>query len=418
MSDRVNSQYQELLAASAGGERAFREKAWESYARLGLPSRKNENWKYTALNLGDWNFSREEKGSSVVLPRAASDLLAAWSKDFCLAVTVNGMLRSDMSDPLVKPLNFAEVKPSLEDGWSSLTSAVARAGFQLELNHVLNKPLLIVHAQTSGNAWSPSVNRVSLGQGARADVAEVYLGIDQPYLRTNLTSMVLGTDAVLNWLSVQDESREASHFAETQVSLSSHAQLNFTQLHGGSQWSRASLCAAITGEGSAAHLSGLTFARMNQHIDQRVEVRHLKGQSESSQLFKGVLKDQSRGVLNGKIYIAKDAQKVSSRQLNHNLLLGAGAEADTKPELEIYADDVKANHGASVGRLDEDKVFYLMSRGIPRAQAQQMLAHAFAGDVLMKIGNGELRRLAEDRVRAWLPNFSVDLEQSMIGGDA
>jgi Fe-S cluster assembly protein SufD len=144
----------------------------------------------------------------------------------------------------------------------------------------------------------------------------------------------------------------------------------------------------------------------------------MKGLSESSQLFKGVLKDTARGVLNGKIYIAKDAQKVSSMQLNHNLLLSKGAEADTKPELEIYADDVKANHGASIGRLDEDKVFYLMSRGIPRALAQQMLAHAFVGDVLMKIGPRLLRRFADACVHGWLPDFSADIEHSMDGGKA
>ena len=108
------------------------------------------------------------------------------------------------------------------------------------------------------------------------------------------------------------------------------------------------------------------------------------------------VRDNSRGILNGKIYIAHGADKVYSSQLNHNLLLSPGAEADTKPELEVYADDVKANHGASVGRLDEDKLFYLLSRGIAHAEAEQMLAHAFTADVLMKIGDSKLKRFATE----------------------
>jgi Fe-S cluster assembly protein SufD len=122
------------------------------------------------------------------------------------------------------------------------------------------------------------------------------------------------------------------------------------------------------------------------------------------------LKDSARGVLNGKIVIERDAQKVVSSQLNHNLLLSKTAEADTKPELEIYADDVKANHGASVGRMDEEKLFYLMSRGIPRSQAQEMLAHAFVGDVLMKIDTPLLYQFADENVRGWLPDFMGGLE--------
>jgi Fe-S cluster assembly protein SufD len=181
-------------------------------------------------------------------------------------------------------------------------------------------------------------------------------------------------------------------------------------LNSGALWARTSLRADTDGIEAEATVSGITFARGKQHNDQRILVNHFCADTRSSQLFKGVLKDQSRGVVNGKIYIAQDAQEVVSSQLNHALLLSPGAEADIKPELEIYADDVKANHGASIGRLDQDKVFYLVSRGIRRHQAQQMLAHAFVTDVLMKIESRELRALADERVNGWLPAFIEEME--------
>jgi len=129
------------------------------------------------------------------------------------------------------------------------------------------------------------------------------------------------------------------------------------------------------------------------------------GHTVSSQLFKGILKDRARGVLNGKIYIGPKAQKVASSQLNHNLLLSPTAEADTKPELEIYADDVKANHGATVGRMDGEKLFYLLSRGLPLHESRQMLARAFVDEVLMKIASRSSRQFVQSRMESLLRDF-------------
>lgn len=418
--DRVSSQYKDLIAGATGGEKSFREEAWQKYAKLGMPDKKYESWRYTSnavVTKAPWELSPTADSSA--LPQAALDLLSVWAKDFDLLVTVNGTIRlgpSTLNKKYLRDLDFASLALNFEDGWTGLASALARPGFHLEINEALPKPLLIVHAQVSGGTWSPTVNRISVGRGIAFELAEIHLGNDLPYLRSEMTSVDLAQDAVLNYVRVQQEHIQPVHFSEVQARLQSNAILNLTQLHGGSAWCRSSLRAEILGERAEAHLSGLTFARARQHIDQRVEVRHAKGLSTSTQLFKSVLKDFARGVLNGKILIERDAQKVSSMQLNHNLLLSPTAEADTKPELEIYADDVKANHGASIGRLSDDEMFYLMSRGIPRALAQQMLAHAFAGDVLMKIGPKTLRRFADSCLQSWLPEFSAGLEQSLDGG--
>lgn len=433
---RAETHFKHLIAGVAGGEKAFRQEAWDRYAQLGLPARKSEAWKYTTLNTANWdswdlspsaapNGARGTASTTGTshLPAVATQLISTWGGEFSLVFTVNGVLRADLSTldaRYLLPLDFSTLKLNYADGWSGLTSALARPCVVLDVpagEHV-DKPVLIVHTQTSASTWCPSVNHIRLGTGASLQLAEIHVGVDAPYLRSEIVLCELGAGASLSWTRIQQEEIGPMHFSEVQSRLAADASLNLTQLHGGSAWCRSSLRAEILGERASAHLSGLTFARGRQHIDQRVEVRHVKGLSESAQLFKGVLKDHARGVLNGKILIERDAQKVSSIQMNHNLLLSPTAEADTKPELEIYADDVKANHGASIGRLDEAKVFYLMSRGINRALAQQMLAHAFVGDVLMKISSLPLRRFADACVKSWLPEFSAEMENSIYPSKA
>jgi len=420
--DQVRTQFDHLLTRSQGTEKTFRQKAWDQYALLGLPGRKTESWKYSSLNkitLAPWALSED---AALVNPRVRQ-LIEQWSGEFEIIFVGDGGLRPELSTFKSSPgaalsaLSFDDAQLDIEDGFAGLSAALSRPGFHLQLadQYCAPKPVLIIHAQSGASTWSPLVNRISLGAKASLELAEIHLGEGGRYLRSQITSVDVAEGALLNWVRVQQEGFEAYHFSEVQSRLAAGAQLSLTQLNGGAAWCRSNLRTEIRGERAEAHINGLTFARGDQHIDQRVEARHLKGNSSSAQLFKGVLKDRARGVLNGKILIERDAQKVISSQLNHNLLLSSNAEADTKPELEIYADDVKANHGASIGRLDENKMFYLMSRGITRQVAQQMLAHAFVGDVLMKIGPKRLRRFADTCVQSWLPEFSSDMEHTLDG---
>jgi Fe-S cluster assembly protein SufD len=427
--EALESQYKAALVRSEGAdERAFREHAWAQYSRLGLPDRKTETWKYSslaALTRGPWDLA----APSIDIPERAVAMIARWNEIFDIMLVVNGEPRG-LPPAGVSVLNFT---PSdrvwFEDGWIGLSAALARPGFELRVarNVRLKKPLLFLHVQTGGKAMAPSLHRIVLSEGARAQVAQAFVGsggpgfdantggaaaagADENYLRTEITLADLGDRAELDWVRVQFDDAGSNHFSEVQCRLGEDAKLYQTQLNAGAAWNRSTLRAEIQGERAEAHIGGLTFARGSQHCDQRVEVRHLAPNTISHQLFKGVLKDRARGVLNGKIYIHRGAQKVVSSQLNHNLLLTPMAEADTKPELEIYADDVKANHGASIGKLDEDKVFYLMSRGITRAKAQQMLAEAFVADVLMKIPSKKLRYFANKAVHKVLPDFSTGME--------
>lgn len=415
--EAIESQYKNaLIRSEAVGERAFRENAWAQYSRLGLPDRKTESWKYTSLTAvtrAEWPLASE----SIQIPAEALELVARWKNEYDILILVNGEPRG-MPPAGVSVLNFSAAhRVEFEDGWIGMSAALARPGFELRVGQgvTLAKPLLVVHSYSGERGLSPSLHRISLETGARAEIAEVFLGggsteASDAYFRSEITLAELGAGAELSWLRIQQEGAEAHHFSDVQCQLSEDAKLHSVQINGGAVWSRSSMRAEITGERAEAYINGITFARGTQHSDQRVEVRHLAGNTISQQLFKGVLKDRSRGVLNGKIYIAKGAQKVASSQLNHNLLLTPLAEANTKPELEIYADDVKANHGASIGRMDEERMFYLMSRGITRAAAQHMLARAFVNDVLMKMPSSILFKLGEEAVESILPHFSVELE--------
>ena len=352
------------------------------------------------------------------IPIAARELMVQWRGEFDIAVIVNGQLMMKDSQltlesgyALSQRSSQVELPLIYDDGFLSAAVAVHHGGYELRVADGIEfpRPLLILHCQHGEASWSSTLNRVMLGRGSKFQLVEVFMGTSTDYLRTDVTQVELSESAELAWVRCQEESGRAISFGETQTQIAASAKLTLTQLNAGAGWARSSLKVNLGGEQAEAHINGLSFGRDQQHVDQRVQMNHLAPLTHSSQLFKGILKDRARGVLNGKIYIARHAQKVISSQLNHNLLLSSLAEADTKPELEIYADDVKANHGATIGRLDDDKLFYLLSRAIPRAEAEQLLAQAFVGDVLMKITSDPLRDLLTDRVQRLIPDYSSQM---------
>lgn len=417
--EQAKLQFENRMKRARGGEKAFRERAWSEYLRQGLPGSKNEAWKYSSVDaLSGKNWSPAEESDQI--PEAARRLIKEWRGRFDVAVLINGSLNPRSSqltlesgyEFLSAPKDESTPAMAYEDGFVPLAAAVNRGGYHLHVAPGMRfeKPLLIVHCAQGENSWVPTFNHIFLGENSEMKIAEVFIGGSAVYLRSDITQAEIGEGAGLTWIRLQEDSVRASHFSEVQSRLARAARLSLTQVNGGAAWARNSLKVNIEGEGAEARINGLSFGRDEQHIDQRVQANHRAANSSSSQVFKGVLKDRARGILNGKIFIAPHAQKVNSSQLNHNLLLSSTAEADTKPELEIYADDVKANHGASIGKMDEDKLFYLMSRAIPRAQAVRMLARAFVGDVIMKVPVESLRELLASEVEALLPDFLGEME--------
>lgn len=188
----------------------------------------------------------------------------------------------------------------------------------------------------------------------------------------------------------------------THITLARDARYNMVTISGCAGFGRADFNVTMGGQGAECDLSGLTLLAGKQHSDTTIVVDHIAPHCRSSQFFKTVLNDQSRGVFQGKIHVHKDAQKTDGYQLSNNLLLSNLAEMDVKPELEIYADDVKCSHGSTTGQLDETPLFYLMSRGISKDDARRLLLEAFMGEVLEKISNEDVRQMFDERVHLWL----------------
>lgn len=413
--DFAAAQYHNFVhSAPTEAEALFRRQAWDEYTRLGLPDRKNDSWRYTTLSGLEKVKWASALGGLPVLQKGLR-LRDELKNEFDVLIIQNGELRFEESivDTSVFRLQKVAFAPgeTFNDGFLGLTAAASLPGASISLTAGVRpaKPLLIMHIGVGEKAWTRSYHQLFVGAGAHLDVVELFLGVDK-YLRSEIIRLEAADRAQVNWLRIQDESGEACHFSDVRAALSAEAILNLAQLNIGASWVRSTLGVDVRGGSAEANIFGLNLGSGQQETDQRVVVNHWAAQSNSSQLFKGVLKDRARAVMNGRIFIAQNAQKVISRQLNHNLLLSSGAEANTKPELEIYADDVKANHGASVGRLDEDKIFYLESRGIPRAEALQLLAKAFATDILMKISPEPCRLLAEKILSQTLPEFVRQME--------
>lgn len=246
-----------------------------------------------------------------------------------------------------------------------------------------------------------SLIRIDVEDGASATIIERQGG-SGAYWKNISADIRVGKNARLQYfrLCEDDPFSVTSIFATVELERDAHFQALI--INGCSGFGRHEFTVNMNGENSEADLSGLSLLRGKQHADTTVCVNHMVPHCRSSQFFKTILDGQSRGVYQGKIHVHKDAQKTDGYQLSRNLLLSRQAEMDVKPELEIYADDVKCSHGSTAGDLDETPMFYLMSRGIPEADARRMLISAFAEEVLDKIQSDDVRKLFEERVKLWL----------------
>jgi Fe-S cluster assembly protein SufD len=240
--------------------------------------------------------------------------------------------------------------------------------------------------------------------GAEVSVVERYVGTAATASWTNaVTEVVVHDNARVRHLVLQEEGDAAYHMGVLGAELARDARLEAFVLAMGGVWGRREASVRLAAPGAHAVLGGLTMGLGSQHLDTQVLVDHAAPHGTSTQTFKGVLDDKATGVFSGKVKVAKHAVKTDARQLNRNLLLTKGATAFTRPQLEILADDVKCSHGATVGQLDDDALFYLRSRGLGLDEARQMLTFAFAGDVLQEVSAPDLRAACEARVRARLP---------------
>ncbi len=400
------------------GERLLKEKqnSWGRLQESGLPTTKKESWKYTDLS----TLSKKEfaPAPAIEMDVLESDpkILRGFSLDAYRLVFANGVYIPGLSHlPVVTGVsvtafsevimgmnsdqieNFKKVEDTYyikhgEASMDDLNSSLTEDGYWIRVakNQKLDKPLHVLHlcAGESSKAWTQSPKSVVvLETGSELELVESCIGSGdhgQGYFQNVFTTIELGANARLKYSKLVDEFESGHHFGSVKCNMQRDSFFEATSVSLGGELIRNDIQVDILGEGAEAHVNGLYLTKGSQHVDNHTEIRHAKPNGLSRQLYKGILDDQSRAVFNGKITIDQEAQRTDSSQLNQNLLLSSKAEIDSKPELEVSADDVKANHGSASGPLDKSEVFYFNSRAISEDEATKMIARGFAMDVLYK----------------------------------
>lgn len=409
-----------IIAATAadggpGWLAGLRGEGLEAYAAAGLPGRRDEDWKYTDLKL----LARRSFSADSTAEFEAPELAGL---DGPVLVFVNGRLTETRGLPAgaaVVPLAqaIAAGHPACQallgriarlerHRFAALATALFTDGVLLDLaeNLELDTPVRLVFL-AGGDQPALACPRVLVRAGAnsRATVIEHYAPAAGEALSLAVTEIALAPGAMLQHYRLQEEADEAFHLGVLAARLDRDATLVSHNLSVGSRIARFDLDVELSAPGARVEMNGLYVARDRQHTDSHTRVDHAAPRTTSDELYRGVLSGKSRAVFNGKAVVHPGAFGTDAVQANANLLLSPQAEVDTKPELEIYADDVKCAHGATTGQLDTAALFYLRSRGIDESTARTLLTFAFADTVLARMGVAALRRHAEELVVGRLP---------------
>ncbi len=401
---------------------ARREAAFRRFEAGGLPSRRTEEWKYTDLRM----LMRDAKplatppAARAVQPQALGDALPDVAAHN--VAIVNGAFASAWSDvtaddPAVTIMElFAWIADNLEtyqdlvaqenDLATALNTAFGPGGIVVRVRKDARvaKPVHLAY-RFVGDAPAAMYPRtlVFVEPGAQVTLIETHdgpAGID--YQVNGALTLVIGDGAQVERIKIGNEGAAALHIESITASIGARARYaEFTFTSGGAV-TRNQLFLRCAGEGSVVRIAGANLLKDRQHVDSTLVIDHAARGCESREVFKSVLEDESRAVFQGKIVVRQAAQKTDGKMMTQALLLSEKAEADNKPELEIFADDVQCGHGATAGRLDEDLLFYLKARGIPAKEAEALLIQAFVGEAIDGIGHEGVRAMLNGRVAAWL----------------
>jgi Fe-S cluster assembly protein SufD len=274
-------------------------------------------------------------------------------------------------------------------------------------NRIIDKPieLLVINTGGTDNLATHLRNMIVLEDNAEATVIEHYVGLAESSCFTNVVSeVVLAEKSELFHYKLQQESDNAYHIATIAAKQAAGSQWHTNNINLGAKLARNDIHSQLLGELSHTTMDGLYILDNEQHIDNHTRIDHFVPNTTSNELYKGVLNGSSHAVFNGKVMVHKDAQKTDSKEYNHNLLLSRNCEIDTKPEMEIYADDVKCGHGSTIGQIDKDQLFFLRARGLDEVTARSLLTHAFAVEVLERIPSEPIRKALSDVIEQRLPS--------------
>ncbi len=402
----------------------FRSAALAAFGSTGFPTTREEEWRYT-------NLSALTK--TVFAPTDSQQVDADWLDAYrldgaCQLVLLNGQFSESLSrlhalpgGVSVLPLQSALIEQAelLE---RVLGSAVANSEhnllafnnawfsdgvlIQVAAKQIVDKPLQILHVVTQAEALAATRNLLLINDQADIEIIETFVGAVDSYFTASVTECLLGRNAGLTLYKVQLEADKAQHFGGIYVKQAPDSRFTHHNFALGGLLARSDIRSDLD-KASECTLNGLFVAGKRQHIDNHTRINHLQPHGISREFYKGVLDGRARGVFQGRVVVAEDAQKTDSEMNNRNLLLSVDAEIDTKPQLEIYADDVKCSHGVTVGQLEDKSVFYLQSRGIDEPTARNILTFAFANEMVDKVENVQLKALLLEQLLVRFPAISL-----------
>ena len=366
----------EFKVANAADLRALRERAFALYSSAGFPTPKNEDWKYTN-----------------VAPIAHEQ----WRVE---DVGIEGSTLDAEFETLGNKFGYDR------NGFTALNSALGRyVCLRIPKETSLEAPIEFNFAAADGAAIFPHVLLIAEA-GSKATIVESYAGPAKSFTNAAV-QIAIGDNANLTHYRVQKESPSAFHVGTTEVTIGRGGVYNSTNINLGGAISRHDIDVKFAAEGGEAFVDGLYMLNGTQHADTHSVIDHAVPNCVSHQSYKGVLNDRSRGVFNGKVFVREDAHGTDAQQSNKNLLLSDQARVDTKPQLEIFNDDVKCSHGATVGQLEEEELFYLLTRGLPDSLARNLLTYGFAEEIIRKIGIDSIKNDLDEAV---LHRLNVKLE--------
>ena len=392
-----------------------RSEAIKTFEAKGFPTKKDEAWKYTSLNsVLKHDYSLFPKQDNAL---EYSDIKKYFLDDIDTykIVFIDGKYSSNlsqtthdgidvclMSSALHKPkyqliiANYFN-KVAGKEGLTSLNTAFSKEGAYIHIpkNKVVAKPIQIVHFSTGNEAalMLQPRNLIVVDENSHVQIIERHQSLtDNPVLTNSVTEIVANKRAIVDYYKVQNDNINASLIDSTFVEQKRESHVSVHTFSFGGKLTRNNLNFYQNGEYMDSTLNGVTIIGDKQHVDHNTLVHHIEPNCESHQDYKGIFNDSSTGVFNGKVVVNKEAQKTNAFQSNNNILLSDKATINSKPQLEIFADDVKCSHGCTIGQLDESALFYMKSRGIPEKEAKGLLMYAFSNNVLKSVKIPELKQ--------------------------
>jgi Fe-S cluster assembly protein SufD len=399
--------------------------AIQSFESLGFPTTKHEEWKYSnvkKLTSEKYNFKAVSKLQSSdfktfelpdlkgiiiyfingVYQENLSDLSQTNGK-----VSIQTLKQAELQNPELLNEHFSKYSKDSEEAFTAVNTAIAEEGVvvKIEDNATLEHPIILrmITDVRTENVGSTLRNLVVVGKNAEVKIAEAFrtLGESSSFVNT-VTEIVIEDDARVDYYKVQDDNNASFHIGTTNVYQKDRSYFYAATVTINGGFVRNNLNLDIDGEHVESFMYGLYVPNENQHIDNHTVADHRKPNSVSNELYKGVLMDKSTGVFNGKIFVRQEAQKTNAYQNCRNVITSDSATMNTKPQLEIWADDVKCSHGATTGMLNDEAIFYMQSRGIPKPEAIKMQLLAFAEDVVSQIKIDSIREYLSGMISAKL----------------